>query len=302
MKLLNNISGKDRKIYLTGIISVILLTAALFITRNERSFYYTTEEHRAFDIMTRCVEMVSAHHSLIGPEMSDITTSIGDPDAKRTSIHPAMASLIVRLLRNAGVQTGDTIAVGCSGSFPGLLIATLSASRAMGIEPRIILSLGSSSYGASDPDFTILDLHMFLYREGLTGYSPVAVSLGGDMDIARDMDPSVREKLISKVKASGSILIEEENLIINRQIRDSVFTEGNSANIKAFINSGGGYANMGTSNLSLLLKPGVIRKAKMPPHQSRGVIHDMLEKEIPVIHLLYIKGLATRYNIPWDSM
>lgn len=302
MLSLNKVSKKDRAIYIAGIVSATLLTVAMLITQNERSFYYTTEEHRAFDIMTRCVEMVSAHHSLIGPEMSDITTSIGDPAAKRTSLHPAMAALIVRFLRNAGVQSGDTIAVGCSGSFPGLLIATLSASRAMGIEPRIILSLGASSYGASDPDFTILDLHMFLFREGLTSYSPVAVSLGGDMDIARDMDPAVREKLIGKVKSSGIYLIEEKDLIINRQIRDSIFTEDNATTIKAFINSGGGYANMGTSNLSLLLKPGVIRKAKIPPHQSRGVIHDMLEKEIPVIHLLYIKGLATRHNIPWDSM
>jgi hypothetical protein len=30
------------------------------------------------------------------------------------------------------------------------------------------------------------------------------------------------------------------------------------------------------------------------------MIHAMLQKEIPVIHLLYIKGLAQRYGIPWD--
>jgi len=294
-------SKKDRVILIAGFISVILLTAALLLTKKENTFFFTAEEHRAFDLMKSAVETVSAHHPLIGPEISDITTSIGDPAAKRTSLHPAMAALIVRLLHNAGVQPGDTIAVGCSGSFPGLLIATISAAHAMDLVPRIIISIGASSYGASDPDFTILDLHLFLYREGLADYPPVAVSLGGDMDIAADMEEETREKLITKIEATGITYINEKDLTINRQLRDSIYSEGNQIEIKAFINSGGGFANMGTSNLSLLLKPGVIRKAKMPPPQSRGVIHDMIEKNIPVIHLLYIKGLASRHNIPWDS-
>jgi len=295
------ISQKERVIYIAGLISVILLTAFLLLTERERLFYYTPEEHRAFDLMKKSIETVSDCHPLIGPEMSDITTSLGDPAPKRTSLNPAMASLIVRLLRNAGVQTGDTIAVGCSGSFPGLLIATLSAADAMELVPRIIISIGASSYGASDPNFTILDLHLLLYREGLTGFQPIAVSIGGDMDTGKDMEKDTREKLISKINERGITFINEQDLFTNRHIRDSLYSANNLIDIKAFINSGGGYANMGSSNLSLLLKPGVIRKAKMPPQKSRGVIHDMLEKEIPVIHLLYIKGLATRHNIPWDS-
>ncbi len=289
-------------IFIAGIVSVILLTVAILLTKKEKTFYYTAEEHRAFDLMKTSVEKVSAHHPLIGPEISDITTSIGDPAAKRTSLHPAMAAMIVRLLHNAGVHPGDTIAVGCSGSFPGLLIATISAAKAMNLVPRIIISIGSSSFGASDPDFTILDLYLFLYREGHANYPPIAVSLGGDRDIASDMEQEIRENMINKIMASGITYINEKDLTINRRLRDSIYSEGNRIEIKAFINSGGGYANMGTSNLSLLLKPGIIRKAKMPPPQSRGIIHDMIQKDIPVIHLLYIKGLATRHNIPWDSL
>jgi hypothetical protein len=30
------------------------------------------------------------------------------------------------------------------------------------------------------------------------------------------------------------------------------------------------------------------------------MIHLMLGKEIPVIHLLYVKGLVQKYHLPWD--
>jgi poly-gamma-glutamate system protein len=295
-----SISKKDKLIYICGLASIILLTIALIITGKSKSFYHTQEERRAFDYMKSAIEIVSEQNNLIGPEISDITTTLGDRAAKRTSLHPAMAPLIVRLLRSAGVKSGDTVALGCSGSFPGLLIASLSAAQAMGIEPVVILSLGSSSFGASDPEFTIFDLNLMLFEKGFTSHLPTAVSLGGDMDVGTEFDKEMKSILIEKIKGRGISLIYEENLEANRAMRDSIYFGGTSDRIKAFINSGGGYASMGTSSLSLLLKPGLVRRAQMPDPDSRGVIHDMIEKDIPVIHLLHIKGLAQRYHIPWD--
>jgi poly-gamma-glutamate system protein len=295
------ISKKDRLVYICGLASAVLLSAALTFTGKSGSFYHSPEERRAFDYMKSAIETVSERHELIGPEISDITTTLGDRAAKRTSLHPAMAPLLVRLLRNAGVKSGDTVALGCSGSFPGLLIASLSAVQAMDVEPVIILSLGSSSFGASDPEFTILDLNLLLYDKGFTSHLPEAVSLGGDKDVGTEYDQYLKNWLTEKVASREISLIYEDNLAVNRSIRDSIYFRGNSKSIKAFINSGGGYANMGTSSLSLLLKPGVVRRAKMPQPDSRGVIHDMIEKEIPVIHLLHIKGLASRNRIPWDT-
>jgi poly-gamma-glutamate system protein len=171
----------------------------------------------------------------------------------------------------------------------------------MNIEPRIILSLGSSSFGASDPDFTILDIHMAIYEKGLAPFLPLAVSLGGDKDAGRDFEEGTRLMLTQKAADWGIPLVLEADLVRNRHLRDSIYFQGDSDRISAFINSGGGYANMGTSSLSLLLKPGIVRKTQMPPYESQGVIHDMLGKKIPVIHLLHIKGVATAYRIPWDS-
>jgi poly-gamma-glutamate system protein len=301
MVALKPISGKDKLIYISGLVSAILLTTALIFTAKPGSFYHNLEERKAFDYMKSAIEIVEEQHDLIGPEISDITTTLGDRAAKRTSLHPAMAPLLVRLLRSAGVRSGDTVALGCSGSFPGLLIASLSAVQAMGVEPIIILSFGSSSFGASDPEFTILDLHLLLFDKGFTSHLPEAVSPGGDKDVGTEFDQELKKRLLEKAEARGISLIYEEDLAANRAIRDSIYFKGNSKRIKAFINSGGGYANMGTSSLSLLLKPGVVRRAKMPPYGSRGVIHDMIEKDIPVIHLLHIKGIASRNRIPWDT-
>ncbi|MCX6225588.1 MAG: hypothetical protein NTV01_12695 [Bacteroidia bacterium] len=38
----------------------------------------------------------------------------------------------------------------------------------------------------------------------------------------------------------------------------------------------------------------------MPAPEQQGMIHSMLKRKIPVIHLLFIKGLAQKYNLPWD--
>ena len=64
---------------------------------------------------------------IIGVKSSPITTTLGNLAAKRTSANPNLAGLVVFLLRRAGVVSGDTIAVGASGSFPGLIWAVFSA-------------------------------------------------------------------------------------------------------------------------------------------------------------------------------
>ena len=75
---------------------------------------------------------------------------------------------------------------------------------------------------------------------------------------------------------------------------------GTVPHIKAFINSGGGFANLGSSQSVLNIKPGLVRRAQIPEPAKQGIIHSMLLKKIPVIHLLFIKGLAQKYHLPWD--
>ena len=72
--------------------------------------------------------------------------------------------------------------------------------------------------------------------------------------------------------------------------------------IKAFINIGGNWSNIGTSSEILNLKPGLVKINKIPPVESRGLVFEMANRQIPVIHLLYIQGLIESYGLPWDPV
>ncbi len=239
---------------------------------------------------------------LIGPELSGITTSLGQLEAKRTTLDPAFASLVEKMLGEAGVEQGDTVAVGCSGSFPGLLLATLSATKAMKVYPVVIISVGSSSFGASNPCFTLPDIYNLLLSEGIFTVPPAAVSLGGDYDNGTGFDDGMVEEMEKKIRESGYIFIKDDNLVSNVGAREKIYFGGNNNRVAAFINIGGAYANMGTDPLILGLHPGINTEGKIPVVNKRGVLYSMMARGIPVIHLLNIKGLVQKYNMEWDPV
>ncbi len=239
---------------------------------------------------------------LIGPENSPLMTTLGELAAKRSTANPNLAGYLVYLLDQAGVKPGDRIAIGSSGSFPALLVASLAAAKAMDVHPITILSLGASSYGATDPDFTLLDIYTLLQREGICLAPPAAVSLGGERDTGRDFESSIRERLIRQIRASGVPFIEEEDLERNVSARMHMYEAAAPGRIAAFINSGGGFANLGTSQRVLDVKPGLNLALSVPPLPQRGVLFEMAAGKIPVIHLLFVKGLVMQAGLPWDPI
>ncbi len=244
------------------------------------------------------------HTGLVGDEYTDLTTTLGSLEAKRTTTNPAMAGLMTQLLREAGVKPGDTIAVGCSGSFPAMAIATLAASEALGITPLMIVSLGSSSYGATRTEMTLLDILKMLDSAKVFGRLPEAVSLGGADDIGNEFEAEVRTMLIEKINHSGVPFLFEPNLQRNVARRLQLYF-GNSGlrHIAAFVNIGGNYADIGTSPLVLKLDPGVNRTMEIPrAKETHGVVFAMANRHIPLVHVLNIKGLALKYGIPWDPI
>jgi poly-gamma-glutamate system protein len=238
---------------------------------------------------------------LIGLETSSITTSLGNLAAKRTTTNPDFAGLVVRLLGEAGVRKGDTIAVGASSSFPALIIAVLSAARIMDLRPLVIASLGASEWGANIPAFNWLDMEDCLARAGLLPAKPIALAIGGDEDIGRDMSPGGREILRARIYACGLPFLEESDLRANVESRLRLYDQAAGGRpIKAFVNIGGSWANIGTNAEVLKLRPGLLRDVFVPPPAERGVLQAMAAKKIPVIHLLNIRGLTERYGLPWD--
>lgn len=267
---------------------------------------------------------------LVGPEMGELFTTLGQVEAKRTTLVPDMAGLMVHLLQEAGVSRGDRVAVGASGSFPALMIATVVAVEALGAHPVTVLSLGASSFGATRLDFHLLHLHQLLRAAGVFSAPAAAVSLGGSGDAGLQFDPEVRDRLVRDVEESGLPLPAEPDLASSVARRMELYmgpapaadpgaapsqgaeTEpGEGAVVRgqtppsrpaAFVNIGGSDTNMGHSPRVLTLPPGLVGDVRLPPEEERGVLYEMLARGVPVIHLLYIRGLAMRFGLPWDPI
>ncbi len=306
---------RDNVVHTLGLLSLVFLTAALFLARRPlltRDEMLTASRlmKAALAAVRECREAAGIpidtssdinRTGLIGLESSPITTSLGSLEAKRTSTNPNFAGLIVLLLHQSGVGRGDTVAVGASSSFPSLIIASLCAAQAMDLRALLICSLGASQWGANHPEFHWLRVLDCLERSPLAMSGPVALSLGGDGDEGLDMSPEGREFLLRAASETGLPVLSEPNLARNvaERLRLLEMAAGGAA-VRAFINVGGGYANMGTDSEILRVPPGLAVFSRIPSHEQRGMIFEMAARRLPVIHLLYIKGLCDRYGLPWD--
>jgi poly-gamma-glutamate system protein len=307
----------EKVYYFLGLPSLLFLAAALSIARQpigarDEMLAASRTMKDAIAAVRNCREAAGLsidplgdinRTGLIGLASSPITTSLGNLEAKRTAANPNFAGLIVFLLRRAGVNKGETILIGASSSFPSLVIASLCASQALDLRPLLICSLGASQWGANDPRFHCLDILDCLHERGVIRASPVALSLGGDEDEGKDMSPEGRALLSRAIGETGLPFISNPDLKSNVEERlQIVGREAGGAEIRAFINVGGSYANMGTDSEILKVAPGLAAFSRLPPPESRGMIFAMAARHIPVIHLLYIKGLCDRYGLPWDPV
>ncbi len=241
---------------------------------------------------------------LIGLEYSDLTTTEGVLVAKRTSLNPAFAGVIVRLLKEAGVKEGDKVAVSLTGSFPALNIATLVACRALNLQPQIISSVGASAYGANIPNLTWLDMESRLVNKGILPFSSLAVSFGGVIETSGGIDGTGLILAEEAIKRHGAPFLEEGDYRVVEKdalARKKLFAQ--EGEIRAFINVGGALTALGWVPEAAKLDAGLLTQ-KMPKTDDgkRGLIFRYAEDGVPVIHLLNIVRLAERYALPVDPI
>jgi poly-gamma-glutamate system protein len=240
---------------------------------------------------------------LIGEGFTEITTTVGNLEAKRTTTNPNFAALMVNLLHESGVRNGDTIAIGASGSFPALILATLSAAKAMNLKPIIISSLGASMWGANHTKMTWLDIYFDLFKKRIFSYKINAASIGGDLDVGLELSKKGRKIIIAKIKEYQVPFIYEKNLQTNVETRLKLYDiNRKSQKIKVFVNIGGAAVNTGINAMMLDLKPGINYIHQYPPAAESGVLFEMGKRNIPVIHLLNIKGFSLKYGMAWDPI
>ena len=245
---------------------------------------------------------------MIGERYTTITTTMGMLEAKRTSTDPNWAAVIVGMFRRANLREGDQVAMVFSGSFPALNICAMAAAQAYGLEQCVMISVGSSSYGANNEKFTFFDMAEFLYGEGILTHRADLVSLGGASDVGNDfVDENAKADIVERIRLSGITFLYEEDYETNIDKRLE-FIKQQTPNIKFMINVGGSLVALGTG-LNAFAQTGYIRPSLHYASDyvswgkrdaNCGLLQYFLAQGIPVASLLNIRGLALTYGVDYD--
>lgn len=237
---------------------------------------------------------------LIGPEWTALSSSLGMLEAKRTSLNPNFAALIVKYYKTAGLKEGDRVALGLSGSFPGLGIAAISAANEMKLETLVMASYSSSMYGGTRLELPTIRMLKRLQNANLLSFNMLAVSPGGDNDKGENgLFEDSRDFILSLAKEDGYPLINYPDLADNIAQRLQLY--GND--IKCFVNVGGASVNIGNTGRFLEMKSGLIKKPpSIPAAADRGLIYEYAARGIPVINLLNVRELAHQNGLPFDPV
>jgi poly-gamma-glutamate system protein len=232
---------------------------------------------------------------VIGPQFSLITTDRGSQVSKSLAAHPNFAASVTQMMLQAGVDRDDLVAVGVTGSLPGLNLAVLSACRILGAEPVVITSVGSSMFGASDPEMTWPDMEKVLADGGILPYRSVAASLGGGGDMGRGLSPAGRQLILDAIERNGVRLLEAPGVLEAVKQRVALYDAAAAAlgkRIGLYVNVGGGVASLGGAQNARLIPPGLTRRLAARNYPNRGVINVFAERGVPVLNLLEVEKLA----------
>lgn len=236
---------------------------------------------------------------LLGAEITPITSIAGSLKAKRTSINPNFAAVVVDMLRRAGVQEGDQIAVGYTGSMPAMNVALCAAIETLKLKPIVIASAASSQYGANLPNFLWLDMERLLHDKGLISFRSKAASIGGYEDRGLGMSASSRAWVRDVIARNGLELLEADSYAASLAQRMEIYRQqAGDQPIKAYINVGGGTVSTGRALGRKLFAPGL--NTALPPQAERvdSVMTRFVRQGVPVVHLVEITSLARQYGFP----
>jgi poly-gamma-glutamate system protein len=240
-----------------------------------------------------------AGSGLIGVAMSEVTSNTGNLLAKQTTVNPNWAAVVVHLLREAGVNEGDTVAVGLSGSFPALNVSMYAAMATLRLEPIIISSVSASQWGANHPRYLWLDMERVLQERKVVPFRSDAASFGGADDRAAGLSEEGIALLRRAVSRNGLPLIEPENYAESVIERIALYRDRAEARpIRAYLNVGGGTSSVGTRRSKFAFQPGINRRT--PPRAAliESVMARFLDEGIPVIHFLQLNRMAKRFGLP----
>ncbi len=243
-----------------------------------------------------------ARSSLIGAELTPLTTTLGNLEAKRLSNNPAWARVLAIRLHEAGLRAGDVVAAGLSGSFPGLDLALVAACQSLQLKLVAVSSVTASSWGANQPGFTWPEIEARLVEAGVVARSSIAISAGGAGDRALDLEPGGRaqaERIAAAVAAKlGVARLAPADFDDSIRQRLGLYARAAAGRpIRLYANVGGTEASLGRSATVLRLRNGFLPGVPFDFSPNRGVMARFAERGIPVLTLLNIRDLALRWGL-----
>ncbi len=288
-------------------------------TLNQKAMYYRYVDDYGLKLSAarranRCFDAIRLRHrgflpesvdekfvdesGLIGESQTKITTYDGRQEAKRISVNPNWAAVLVTWFLELNLKAGDEIAVGMTGSFPAMNIATLAAAEELGLKPIVITSVGASSWGANDPNFTWLDMERFLNEQGLLEARSVAASVGGRGDRGKGLMDEVVNLLRDAIDRNDIPMVYEKSLSASIETRMAIYDSlAGPEGIHAYVNVGGGAASVGSSKDRPQIEPGLNRILKPYNWRIRGALQRYGARGLPVIHVAELKQLAANYDL-----
>lgn len=235
---------------------------------------------------------------LMGELMTSVTSNSGNIRAKQTTINPNYAAVVVDMLRRAGVEPGDTIAIGFSGSFPALNVCVLAAAKTMNVDAVVISSNSASQWGANSTDFLWVDWERVLVEKKVFTERSIAASIGGIEDRGLGMSQEGRDVITAAIVENGIPLLTPSDYADSVEHRMRLFREGaGGAAIKAYVNVGGGTTSVGTRVGKHIFKPGLNVRPPVGGPAIDSVMSRFADEGTPVIHLVNLNPIARRYGL-----
>ena len=243
---------------------------------------------------------------MIGAEYTAITTTTGNLDSKKTSLNPNFAAVYIKMFNQLSLKKGDEIVINTSGSFPMLGISCIMAAEEYGLKPFVMASIGASSYGATNPAFTIFDMLEYLYEQDLIKSRISIISLGGTNDVGENFGQyngyHDRNTIIERIKQSNITFIQEKKFDANIEKRLQLINQ-KCQNVKLFVNIGGNSVGLGINENTYYKVNGILYAKKYKKTglslYNKGLLERYLGNGVNCIQMLNIKKIASDYDVEY---
>ena len=243
---------------------------------------------------------------LIGGELTPLVTTLGSLEAKRIAANPAWARELTVRLAGAGIGRGDLVAAGFSGSFPGLNLALMCACQSLGAEIIAVSSVTASTWGANQPGFTWPEMEAGLVEAGIVGPASVAVTAGGDSDLALDLEPegrsaayAIRDAVARRLRIPALQPQDFDDAVRQRLAVYRIAARGRP--LALYANVGGADASLGRSAAVLRLRSGFVAAAAFGRPGEQGVAARLAGQGVRLLLLLNVRDLASRWGLPLSA-